>query len=138
MRHLWVAFAICCQASVGQADTCSNLRSAAEALPAVQGKSATCTTSRTLGQGASNNCYWSFGLRDEAAGAAFEAVSQLVAACADAPMTIEGASVNHPDSFDQITGRIGGKAVSVSLKDKGGLGQTVVFLRQAQEGSPDQ
>jgi hypothetical protein len=138
MSRLWSAIAICCEAGMGQAGTCTDLRTSAEALPEMQGSPLKCTVSRTLGQGASDDCHWSFAFRDAGARASFEALSDLVAACADAPLMTQGARVNHPDSFDQATGRVKGRAVSVSLKDKGGLGQTLVFLRQAREKSLDQ
>lgn len=91
---------------------------------------ATCSRSKTLGGGVSQDCYWRYDFRSDAARDAFRHWSDLLRACADGPVTVEGAAVNHPDSFDQITAQVQGRAVSLSLKDKGALGQTLVFLRR--------
>ncbi|MCY4336233.1 MAG: hypothetical protein OXC60_16375 [Litoreibacter sp.] len=93
---------------------------------------ATCTTSRLLGGGASKDCYWSFDFRSDAARAWFEDHAKLLRHCADGPVTQQGARVNHPDSFDQLTAHVENREVSLSLKDKGALSQTLVFLRVAQ------
>jgi hypothetical protein len=84
-----------------------------------------------MGGGVSEDCYWRYGFRSDEARTAFRDLSALLRACSDAPVTEQGAAVNHPDSFDQITARVGGRDVSLSLKDKGALGQTLVFLRRA-------
>ncbi|MGX9354762.1 hypothetical protein ACS3SW_06250 [Roseobacteraceae bacterium S113] len=94
----------------------------------------TCARSTDLGGATSTFCYWSYPFRDSLAREAFDAVSQKVRACAeDNTVVREGAEVNHPDSFTQITARIKGRDVSVSLKDKGGHAQTLVFLRVARQ-----
>lgn len=119
---------ICC-ASASEADTCDALTAfAAGQRP----DNATCTTSRVLGGGTSTDCYWAFDFRADAAIAFFDAQADLLRHCADGPVTVEGATVNHPDSYDQLTADINGQAVSLSLKDKGALGQTLVFLRVTQ------
>ncbi len=51
---------------------------------------------------------------------------------ADGEVTVECGTVNHPDSYDQITTQISGRDVSLPLKDKGALAQTLVFLRISQ------
>ena len=44
-------------------------------------------------------------------------------------MALIGAVVNHPDSYDLRQYAWEGGVVSLSLKDKGALGATMVFLR---------
>lgn len=92
---------------------------------------ATCSTSRVLGGGQSIDCYWTFAFRVDAARQEFSDLSELLRLCADGEVTSEGASVNHPDSYDQLTTQIAGRDVSLSLKDKGALNQTLIFLRAA-------
>ena len=40
-----------------------------------------------------------------------------------------GPAVNHPDSYDQVVFDVNGRDISVSLKDKGALQKTYVFIR---------
>ena len=41
------------------------------------------------------------------------------------------AAVNHPDSYDALAWEAPGARISLSLKDKGGEGRTLIFLRAA-------
>jgi hypothetical protein len=44
-------------------------------------------------------------------------------------------SVNHPDAYDLRLFRLDGAEFAVSLKDKGALQQTLVFLRVPQSAN---
>lgn len=114
------------------AETCSVLTGfvSSGALPTGGVSEAQCSVSRVLGAGQSEDCFWHFPLRSEAAQSHFERLHAEMQTCSEAPLVIEVTDVNHPDSFDQITGRIDGVPVSLSLKDKGGLSETLVVLRR--------
>ena len=99
-------------------------------LPMANGSVAKCSVSRVLGAGRSEDCFWHFTLRSKEARDHFERLHVELQACSSDPLAVEATDVNHPDSFDQITGQVEGVAVSLSLKDKGGLSQTLVVLRR--------
>jgi hypothetical protein len=99
-------------------------------ITAMAGHAPSCSTSLTLGSGNSEVCYWTFAYRSEHARAVFELLSKHLMSCTQQAASVEGGPVNHPDSFKQVTMTIEGREVSVSLKDKGGLNQTLVFLRR--------
>jgi len=63
----------------------------------------------------------------------FEATKQGLAACLgpDAKETTDQI-VNHPDAYDLREFELDGSTYAVSLKDKGALQQTYVFLRVPQ------
>lgn len=71
-------------------------------------------------------CTWTFDLRHPAAQHTFASVARLLTPCG--PMDTDVA-VNHPDTYALNVYAIGGRLVSLSLKDKGARGQTFVFLR---------
>ena len=78
----------------------------------------------------SAHCAWSFSYRSRDATQAFQSLSQSLATCGDLVVPKKAAKgVNHPDSFEQHLFKVDGGYVSVSLKDKGALQQTYVFLR---------
>ena len=61
---------------------------------------------------------------------AFEDLVGAVADCGKVRQPKKAAAdVNHPDSFDQKVFDVGAGRVSVSLKDKGALQQTYIFVR---------
>lgn len=99
-------------------------------LPTVGTEAVTCTTSQVLGAGTSEDCFWTFPLRAAEARTEFRALAAQLRACSPAGVDRHPSDVNHPDSFDQVTGVIGGTAISVSMKDKGALGQTLLVLRR--------
>ncbi len=99
-------------------------------VPVLQASEPSCSRSRLLGGAASEDCFWAFPFRSEAAKGSFRQLATDLQACATEPTRTETATVNHPDSFDQITGRVSGVTLSLSLKDKGALGQTLVVLRR--------
>ncbi len=89
---------------------------------------ARCTT--FLGQSGKDgvSCHWTFPFRD--AGAAEFAASLWSTLAACRPGSAGGADqrVNHPDSFDLLEWQGADGVYRVSVKDKGGLNRTLVFL----------
>lgn len=99
------------------------------ALPGT-GSVADCTRSLELGGTRAVTCGWPFAYRDAQAVAAFERLLTDVGACG----TVAGrddARVSHPDSYDLRMFRVGEAEINVSLKDKGALSETWLFLRAA-------
>jgi len=81
------------------------------------------------GQGAVY-CSWGFAYRDAAATALFSQFVRDMAGCFTShPAPETEAGVNHPDSYDLRRFEGAGSVFFVSLKDKGGLAQSFVFLR---------
>ena len=89
-----------------------------------------CSVSRVLGGGRSEDCFWRFQFRSDAARQHFESLKREMKNCSDGPLQVEASDVNHPDSFEQITADVRGISMSLSLKDKGGLSETLVVLRR--------
>lgn len=130
---LYAAVFLGCAGAV-QAGECTALLGfvVGDEAPRLSGKEATCTTSRVLGGATSRDCFVAYDFRSQEARQEFDALSQLLENCSKAPVVREGASVNHPDSYTQVTAQIEGRCVSLSLKDKGALEQTLIFLRRTQ------
>lgn len=98
----------------------------------VTGQTAYCTRSLMLSGGVQLHCGWAFAYRAPAAAAAFETLVATVIDClGEGAAVTADLDVNHPDYYDLQTFQLGGREVGVSLKDKGGLSQTYVFLRIA-------
>jgi hypothetical protein len=99
-------------------------------LPAPFESKVKCQLPMTLKGGIAHHCGWPFAFRTSEARAAFEAMLDSVKECMG-----EGAEVttdlgaNHPDTYDLKTFHTESGTVRVSLKDKGALQQTYVFLR---------
>ena len=75
-------------------------------------------------------CLWQYPYRDAAAGAAFRALSDDIRTCLDEIAILPAdTAVNHPDSYLLHRFRRGNVVISVSLKDKAALRQSLVFLR---------
>jgi hypothetical protein len=87
-----------------------------------------CAPSRGLGGTVALHCAWPFEYRSMQALDAFDYLLGQVAACAN-PIAADPSSVSHPDSYDLRQFSSGMGVISVSLKDKGALNQTYVFLR---------
>jgi hypothetical protein len=116
-------------ALAAQADMAATLE-----LPStVPPQTATCSTSLGLSGVRNVSCYWSYGYRTPEAIDTFEAVTAALSACLgqNAVMATDQ-SVNHPDAYDLRLFRLDGAEFAVSLKDKGALQQTLVFLRVPQ------
>lgn len=99
------------------------------ALPE-SGALTTCSRSLQLSGGTQVHCGWAFPYRAEEARSAFQAVLEAVSQCpGGALLGKEDPDVNHPDSYDLQTFRLSAFEIGVSLKDKGALGETYVFVR---------
>ena len=75
-------------------------------------------------------CFTAHPFRSEAAQDAFAALGARISACLpDSAVQTEDAAVNHPDSYDALAWAAPDARISLSLKDKGGEGRTLIFLR---------
>ena len=92
-------------------------------------ENAVCSTYLTTGAKTGVSCHWPFPLRDPAANEFAAQLWQEITTCRAGTALGPDAQVNHPDSYDlrEWSGPLGIHALSV--KDKGGLGQTFVFFR---------
>jgi len=76
------------------------------------------------------HCSWKFPYRSAAAIDAFDLLTAKVAACVGPNATkTKDQSVNHPDAYQLRQFNLDGREFAVSLKDKGALQQTLVFVR---------
>ena len=112
--------------------SCESLHAFADQgeAPVVAGREAACTTSRVLGGGSSQDCFYRFEFRSNGAQSNFQLLAQQLSQCTEGEAKTEGATVNHPDSYDQIIAPVVGRFLSLSLKDKGALGETLIVLRR--------
>ncbi|WP_306115879.1 MULTISPECIES: hypothetical protein [unclassified Roseovarius] len=89
-----------------------------------------CSVSQDERGGRTTLCFWTFAYRDTAATTAFERLDQDVRRCfSDATILPADSTVNHPDSYQLRRYQRGRLVISVSLKDKAALSQSLVFLR---------
>lgn len=88
-----------------------------------------CRMSLSLSGAKTFTCAWPFPFRDPVAGQAFDATIAALETCLPgAALAGPDQLVNHPDSYDLRQYDLGKTSISVSLKDKGALGLTYVFL----------
>ena len=86
----------------------------------------------------SSYCYAIFDYRTTDARDAFNLLNTNLSNCFTAKSQKgAGGLVNHPDSFDQNQFCAPNAHLSLSLKDKGNLNQTLVFLRLDGTSAPD-
>ncbi len=98
-------------------------------LPATS-RPAECRVSLSLGRGQQQNCHWAFDYRSVAARDALADVLDAVTTCLGPDITVTtDQNVNHPDAYDLRLIDHADQQYAVSLKDKGALGQTLVFVR---------
>lgn len=91
---------------------------------------ATCQQSRELSGATRQTCYWTFAYRAPEAEAAFEDWSNALLACYGSENAqLSDQPVNHPDSYILHRFKAETAEISLSLKDKAGLGQTLIFLQ---------
>ncbi|MEP6266757.1 MAG: hypothetical protein ABJ139_05415 [Paracoccaceae bacterium] len=135
---LWVSLLCGNLQGVSAAPFCENLSrfepAANHTLPMPQSSEqlpiADCGFTQALSGGTSNHCFWSFPYRSDAARAFFEGTVKDISECTMVTSEpLDESAVNHPDSYDLRRFEEGGKVISISLKDKGALQKTVVFLR---------
>jgi hypothetical protein len=147
-RRTVLSIALCALAAPANADPfcddINDLITASAALPTTEVTIALPQTDGSAGacafaQGTENtrfiHCSWPFEFRAPEAKQAFEAVSQSLANCPTAQLReFKDQTVNHPDSYDLRIFDLDTAEVGLSLKDKGALQQTFVFLRV--QGNP--
>ena len=90
---------------------------------------ATCTTFLTETTKTGVSCHWVFDFRDAEARAFAADIWDTLKVCRDGVSLEEDQRVNHPDSYDLQSWRTREGTYSISIKDKGALNQTFVFLR---------
>ncbi len=96
-------------------------------LPEYPAAAAGCRQSLNAGGGKSLHCMWRFDYRAPEATFAFDALTARVQTCASEPGA-KDTDVNHPDFYDLRVFQVADGDIGVSLKDKGALRQTLVFL----------
>lgn len=101
----------------------------ADTLDLAQGTAA-CRPSLAMDGVRHMHCVLEFPYRSQAATDAFDALNGNLAACLG-PSAVQNTdqSVNHPDAYDLREFDLGGRGYAVSIKDKGALQQTLVFVR---------
>lgn len=78
----------------------------------------------------SYHCMWQYPYRHHEAYDQFERMTQLLRTCfAGSAKELRDQPVNHPDFYDQISYRLKGVNVAVSIKDKSALQSTFTFIR---------
>ena len=88
-----------------------------------------CFISTSMNGTKTHHCVWSFPFRDVAAGEGFLAtVSEIETCFPNISEPADDKPVNHPDSYDLRQYDVGENTLTISLKDKGALGRTYVFL----------
>lgn len=85
-----------------------------------------CTVSRSL-DGLQTTCHWPFRFRSDAALAFSQSLEDVILECGAIGIS-EEKGVDHPDSYGQKQFRMPGYTISVSVKDKTALSQTLVFM----------
>lgn len=105
------------------------------ALPNDGAAQAGCRTSLNIGGGKSLHCMWVFAYRSDSATQAFETLMRQIANCGGESVK-QDQDVNHPDFYDLHLFNFAENTVGVSLKDKGALSQTLVFLTFAKAAKP--
>jgi len=128
-HHLWIGCAAAALAVLvagpTRADVCKWIRSVQD-TPA---PGATCQTYTTTQGDAGIACRWAFGFRDPVATEFADKLWSGLSMCTGNDPVATDAPVNHPDSYGLRTMHTPDGTVSVSVKDKGGLTKTFVFLR---------
>lgn len=92
---------------------------------------ATCRTFLAQSGKTGVSCHWEHPFRDDAAKTMAERVWSEIMLCEPGGPAGPDLRVNHPDSYDLREWIGEGGTWSVSVKDKGALGQTLVFLKFA-------
>jgi len=99
-------------------------------MPTTPSRQASCTAGQGLGGTAFVHCAIDFDFRAPAALEALEVITDALVSC---PQTsredFTDQKVNHPDSYTLRKFTQGAHEISLSLKDKGALQKTYVFLR---------
>ncbi len=106
-------------------------RDVAEAKAVFAPDSATCSVAEQT-SGETLFCYAEHPFRSETATVQATRIETEINACFNAPTRRADTEVNHPDSYVARWFDVDGARISLSVKDKGALGKTLVFLRVAE------
>ena len=133
MNHLISAIALGLSALPAVSDTLCDtldaLTSGQTMLLLPQGE-ATCRPSLAMSGVRNMHCSLEFAYRAPAATQTFNVLVDDLTACLGPDATVvSDQSVNHPDSYDLSVFTHQGREYAVSVKDKGALQQTHVFVR---------
>lgn len=100
-----------------------------DALEQAQIPNSTCTTYRTETSRTGVSCHWPFPYRSKDAQVLGETLWQTLTTCRKGHSLGPDAQVNHPDSYALREWATNTGTYALSIKDKGALDQTLVFLR---------
>jgi hypothetical protein len=132
--YLPLTCALMLGATVAAADICGDVRSLVGQAqtgfvetPTPLAGTKFCQMTQGIGGVQAYHCAWEFAYRAEAALSTFVAFDAELAACFDTTSQHDQ-GVNHPDFYDLREYAVEGAVVRVSLKDKGALGLTYVFV----------
>lgn len=138
-RNRGLALAVCLTATGAQAGAfCDQIMIQLGAVPMAgemrlpDGAVGQCATSLDLSGARALNCAWPYAFRTGDAQAAFLVARAALQSCLGAEVAeTRDQGVNHPDFYDLRLFRTGQGEVGLSLKDKGALQRTYVFVRIA-------
>ena len=127
--------ALLISASAGFAGACDRV-SALEAFASsgTPPAGAACTTYQGQSRRAGVSCHWTFTFRADAANTQAADLWSSLKDCRAGAELGPDAQVNHPDSYDLREWSAGRDIYRVSVKDKGALGETLVFFRYENGG----
>ena len=109
------------------AGACELVEAIAALEPASGAK--TCAAYRSEGGNQSISCHWEFAFRDPKALEFSDHLTAQISSCAGGLPAARDQKVNHPDSYDLRTFASSNGTFFTSVKDKGALQKTLVFLR---------
>ncbi len=90
---------------------------------------ASCTTYLTAANTTGRSCHWTFPFRSDGAKDFGKTLWKNLTSCRAGTPLGPDAQVNHPDSYDLREWATDHGTYALSIKDKGALNRTLVFLR---------
>ncbi|MGR3513153.1 MAG: hypothetical protein ACU0GG_10335 [Paracoccaceae bacterium] len=90
---------------------------------------ATCSTYLTATAAKGVSCHWAFAFRDKKGLLFADELWATLSTCRAGDRLGADQIVNHPDSYDLREWRTSSGTYAISVKDKGALNRTLVFLR---------
>ena len=91
-----------------------------------------CVKAQVLGQGVTVNCRWGFDYRSAGLEESFEHLSDTIANCFKITAQKSDHPVSHPDYYKLRQYEASGRMISVSIKDKGALEHSFIFVSVSQ------
>ncbi len=107
----------------------SALPLSASCMAEVDRQAAQCSQYLTTAGQQGQSCHWAFALKSPEAATLADAIWSTVTECSAGKKLGPDLGVNHPDSYALRQWQTEHGTYLVSVKDKGGLGQTLTFLR---------